>query len=103
MNSMAKAALITWASFGIKIEKLNETTESFDIEISVPETSFELDARGNEMSGKLLIKRFKRTLLAFGIKRLNFTGKIRYGEHWSRENRKSAENDIKKDMFKSQW
>ena len=100
---MSKAILITWASMGVKIENLNETTESLDIEISVPETSFELDVHGNEMSGKLLIKRFKTKMTKMGVKRLNLTGKIRYGDHWSREKRQSAEIDMKKSLFESQW
>lgn len=100
---MSKVILITWAGMGVKIENLNETIESLYIEISVPETSFELDVHGNEMSGKLLIKRFKTKMTKMGVKRLNLTGKIRYGDHWSREKRQSAEIDMKKSLFGSQW
>ena len=37
---MGAAIAITWARFGVKIEKENETQDMFELYISVPERSF---------------------------------------------------------------
>lgn len=94
-SAMSKGIMIAFAGFGVKIEHLEETENQLSVKISVPETSYELDSRGNEMSGMLLVKRIKQKLLELGVRNLVIEGHIRYGEHWTKEDRKNAEENMK--------
>lgn len=103
MSAMGSAILITWAGFGIKIEKENETQDMLEIYISVPERSFHRNVDGDEMSGMTLAKRFKVTLTEMGVKRLIVKSRIRRGEVWTKELADEAELNMKKRLFGSQY
>lgn len=87
MSAMAYGVLIGMAGFGVE---LIEVKDSY-IKFSVPEFSEHVDAHGNEMSGKLLIKRMRDKSL-FGPD-MQLEGIIRKGETWN--NSKKAEAEVK--------
>lgn len=70
MSVIGNAMAITWAGFGLRIEKTTETQDMLEVYISVPESSFHRNVDGDEMSGVTLAKRFKTTLTEMGVKRL---------------------------------
>ncbi len=57
MSAIGSAIAITWAKFGLKIEKTIENQDMLEIYISVPERSFHQNASGEEMSGMTLAKK----------------------------------------------
>lgn len=92
MSTMAKGILIGMAGFGVEIIEVKRNYLKF----SVPEFSDHVDAHGNEMAGKLLIKRLKDKNL-FGPD-MEFEGVIRKGETWNNLRRKEAEAKMMKTL-----
>ena len=92
MSVMAKGILIGMAGFGVEIIEVKPNYLRF----SVPEFSDHVDAHGNEMAGKLLIKRVKDKDL-FGPD-MQFEGVIRKGETWNNSRRKEAEAKMMKTL-----
>lgn len=103
MNGIGEAMMLTWAGFGMIIEKQNETRESLEVYISVPEHSFEVDAEQTEMAGEVLAKRFKTVLTDMGVKRLIVKYRVRPGEYWTPEMRRNAELDMRRTLYGSQY
>lgn len=89
---MAKGVLIGMAGLGVEIIEVKHNYLKF----SVPEFSDHVDAHGNEMAGKLLIKRMKDKNL-FGPD-MQFEGVIRRGETWNNSRRKGAEAKMMKTL-----
>lgn len=87
MSAMAYGVLIGMAGFGVEIIEVKPNYLKF----SVPEFSDHVDVHGNEMAGKLLIKRMSDKKL-FGPD-MEFEGVIRKGETW--DNAKKAEAEAK--------
>ena len=84
MSLMAKGILLGWKSLGVEIENMEEKDGKAFVTISVPETSYKVDAHGNEMAGLLLIKRLKQKMSGIAPK-LVISGYVRRGEHWTKE------------------
>lgn len=103
MSVIGNAMAITWAGFGLRIEKTTETQDMLEVYISVPESSFHRNVDGDEMSGVTLAKRFKTTLTEMGVKRLTVKSRIRCGEVWTRELADEAELNMRKQLFGSQY
>lgn len=95
MSAIGSAIAITWAKFGLKIEKTIENQDMLEIYISVPERSFHQNASGEEMSGMTLAK--------MGVKRLTVKSRIRIGEVWTKELSDEAELNMRKQLFGSQY
>ena len=89
---MAKSILIGMAGFGVEIIEVKRNYLKF----SVPEFSDHVDVHGNEMAGKLLIKRMKDKNL-FGSD-MQFEGVIRKGETWNNSRRKETEAKMMKTL-----
>lgn len=87
MSAMAYGVLIGMAGFGVELIEVRDNC----IKFSVPEFSDHVDAHGNEMAGRLLIKRMSDKNL-FGPD-MQFEGVIRKGEIWN--NSKKAEAEAK--------
>lgn len=102
-SSLGAAVMITWAGYGVIVDKVNEQPESLIIYISVPENSYHKDVNGNEMSGAYLAKIFKERLTEMGIKRLVVKYQVRKGEHWTEAMRDNAELSMKKTIYGSQY
>lgn len=85
MSAMAYAVLIGMAGFGVELIEVQDNY----IKFSVPEFSDHVDVHGNEMSGKLLIKRMSDKNL-FGPD-MQFEGVIRKGETWNNSKKTQAE------------
>ena len=85
INGLGEAMMMTWAKMGLKIENQIETQESLTICISVPEFSDDRNVYGEEISGIRLARRYKKTLMDMGVKRLTVKAKIRSGEHRTKE------------------
>lgn len=92
MAVMAKGILIGMAGFGVEIIEVKPNYLKF----SVPESSDHVDVHGNEMAGKLLIKRLKDKNV-FGPD-MQFEGVIRRGETWNSSRRKEAEAKMMKTL-----
>ena len=103
MAGMGAAIAITWARFGVKIEKENETQDMFEIYISVPERSFHRNVNNEEMAGRTLAKRFKDVLTEMGVKRLVLKSRTRHGEVWTKELADEAELNMRRKLFGSQY
>ena len=102
MKGLGEAAYIVWMSFGIVLDKVNESVNSLEMYISVPSSSYHYDANNNQMAGDFLAKRFKTVLTEIGIKRLTVKYKIR-NEHWTEEMSKNATVRATQEIYGSQW
>ena len=89
---MAYSVLIGMAGFGVELIEVKRNYLKF----SVPEFSDHVDVHGNEMAGKLLIKRMSDKNL-FGPD-MQFEGVIRKGETWNNSRRKEAEAKMMKTL-----
>ena len=89
---MAKSILIGMAGFGVEIIEVKRDYLKF----SVPEFSDHVDVHGNEMAGKLLIKRLKDKNVFRPDMKLE--GVIRKGETWNNSRRKEAEAKMMKTL-----
>ena len=98
-----EAMMMIWAKMGLKIENQIETQESLTIYISVPEFSDERNVYGEERSGMRLARRYKKTLMDMGVKRLTVKAKIRSGEHWTKEMGQVAELNMRKKLYGIQY
>lgn len=96
---IGKVALITWAKFGIKIEKVNESSETTEIFISVPEHSYHCNVNGEEMSGAFLARRFKTVLTDFGVDNAYIKFRIRSDESWTEDMAYNAEAAARKQLL----
>lgn len=85
MSAMAYGVLVGMAGFGVELIEVKDNC----IKFSVPEFSDPVDAHGNEMAGKLLIKRISDKNL-FGPD-MQFEGVIRKGETWNNSKKSEAE------------
>ena len=43
MRGLGEAAYITWMSFGVEIDKVNESADELELLISVPKSSYKKD------------------------------------------------------------
>ena len=77
--------LLGWASFGIKLDKVDDSTRPTTIYITVPEHSEEHDVDGNEMSGSYLAKRIKEILQETTKVEFIVKFKINKGQMWTKE------------------
>lgn len=103
MGTMGSVMMIVWAGLGLQIENTKENIESLEIWISVPEHSHHKNAKGEEMAGMNLAKRFKTTLVEMGVKRLTVKARIRAGEYWTEEMSQVAELEMQKTIYGSQY
>lgn len=102
MKGLGEAVYIVWASFGIEIEKVNESVDNLEIFISVPKSSYRNDVHGNEMAGDHLAKRFKDKMKGIGVKRLTVRYRVR-DEYWTEQMYKDAEIKARQMIYGSQW
>lgn len=93
---------IVWMSFGIVIEKINESVDNLEIFISVPKSSYRNDVHGNEMAGDILAKRFQDKMRGIGVKRLTVRYRVR-DEYWTEQMYKDAEIKARQMIYGSQW
>nr|DAJ17579.1 MAG TPA: hypothetical protein [Siphoviridae sp. cta6m1] len=103
MSSLGEAVMITWAEYGLKIENTSETTESLVIYVSVPEHSYKRSAKGSEMAAMDLAKRFKTVMTEMGVKRLTVKARVRAGEYWTKQMADSANIEMRKNIYGSQY
>lgn len=102
MKGLGEAVYIVWASFGVEIEKINESVDNLEIFISVPKSSYRNDVHSNEMAGAHLAKRFKDTMKDIGVKRLTVRYRVR-NEHWTEQMYKDAIVKARQTIYGSQW
>ena len=102
MKGLGESIYIVWMSFGIVIEKVNESVDSLEIFISVPKSSYRNDVHGNEMAGDHLARRFKDTMKGIGVKRLTVRYRVR-DEYWTEQMYKDAIVKAKQMIYGSQW
>lgn len=103
MNAIGAAMMITFAGYGLKGENQEETQESLKLWVSVPEHSYSKDADGTEIADRVLASRFKEMLTTLGVKRLTVLSRTRKGETWTKENADTAELEMRKMLFGSQY
>ena len=82
--------LIGWASFGVKLDKVDDSGRPTVIYITVPEHSEEYDVNGDEMSGRHLAKRIKEILPESTNVEFIVKFKINKGQMWTKENSRQA-------------
>lgn len=102
VKGLGESIYIAWMSFGIVIEKVNESVDSLEIFISVPKSSYLNDVHGNEMAGDHLAKRFNDKMKGIGVKRLTVRYRVR-DEYWTEQMYKDAEIKAKQTIYGSQW
>lgn len=92
MNSlMAKGIVLGMASMGVIIDKLENDDNGIILYFSVPKTSTHINAKGEQMAGKVLARRIKETLSELGFKFSICKFKIR-DEDWN----KSKEQEVRR-------
>lgn len=103
MTNIPEITLLTWASFGIVVDKVSESDTELKVYISVPEHSENKDIHGNEMAGTHLAQRAKTTLTEMGVKNLIVLSRIIKGLYWTKDMGNAAKNKIGKQLYRSQW
>ena len=101
-KGLGESIYIVWMSFGIVIEKINESVDNLEIFISVPKSSYRNDVHGNEMAGDILAKRFQDKMRGIGVKRLTVRYRVR-DEYWTEQMYKDAEIKARQMIYGSQW
>ena len=102
VKGLGESIYIVWMSFGVVIEKINESVDSLEVFISVPKSSYHKDVHGNEMAGDILAKRFKDKMKGIGVKRLVVRYRVR-DEYWTEQMGKDAEVKVRQAIYGSQW
>lgn len=102
MRGLGEAVYIVWASFGVEIEKVNESVDSLEIFISVPKSSYQSDTHGNEMARDYLAKLFKDKMKDMGVKRLTVRYRIR-NEYWTEQMSQDSSVKARQTIYGSQW
>lgn len=102
MKGLGAAVYIVWASFGVQIEKVNESVDNLEIFISVPKSSYHYDVHGKEMAGDFLAKLFKDKMKDMGVKRLTVRYRVR-DEYWTEQMCKDADVKARQMIYGSQW
>lgn len=102
MRGLGEAVYIVWASFGVEIEKVNESVDSLEIFISVPKSSYKINTHGNEMAGDYLAKLFKDKMKDMGVKRLTVRYRIR-NEYWTEQMSQDSSVKARQTIYGSQW
>lgn len=83
---MGKAFLITLAESGVIIESDKISDDRIEtLYISVPEHSYQRNAKGEEMSGRILAKRVREMFTDLGMGTIIIKWKTRKGENWTKE------------------
>lgn len=74
-------------SYGVIFEGHEEKDDgTVIVKISVPETSYHVNAKGQEMASDILAKRAKKALKQdCKISNLVLLSRVRKGEHWTKE------------------
>ena len=103
MSGLGEAVMITWAEYGLKIENTSETTESLVFYVSVPEHSYKRNGKGSEMAAMDIAKRFNTVMTEMGVKRLTVKARVRAGEYWTKEMADSANIEMRKNIYGSQY
>ena len=103
MSGLGEAVMITWAEYGLKIENTSETTESLLIYVSVTQPSYKKNSKGTENAAMDLAKRFKTVMTEMGVKRLTVKARVRAGEYWTKEMADSANIEMRKNIYGSQY
>lgn len=102
VKGLGEAIYIVWMSFGVEIEKINESVDNLEIFISVPKSSYHNNVHGNEMAGDILAKRFKDKMKGIGVKRLTVRYRVR-DEYWTEQMGRDAEVKARQTIYGSQW
>lgn len=102
MKGLGETVYIVWVSFGVVIEKINESVDNLEIFISVPKSSYRNDVHNNEMAGAYLAKQFKNKMKDIGVKRLTVRYRVR-NEHWTEQMYKDAVVKARQTIYGSQW
>ena len=102
VKGLGESIYIVWMSFGVVIEKINESVDSLEVFISVPKSSYHKDVHGNEMAGDHLARRFKDKMRGIGVKRLTVRYRVR-DEYWTEQMGKDAEIKARQMIYGSQW
>lgn len=85
-----KNMMVKWKSLGVTITDITEVdvdgVHTMTLHIDVPGTSDIMDDNGNELSGKLLIKRIRKEIDENGYGKVLFIDPtICEKEHWTKE------------------
>lgn len=101
-NMIGQAMLITYAEMGVKIDMFDNTDKGVVLLFTVPKSSYEIDANGEEMSGKHLASRVKHTLEKVGVKFADIRYSVR-DENWDKAKAEETKRMAYKDMGYKEW
>lgn len=101
-NIMGQSMLITYAGFGVQIDRFDDTDTGIIFLFSVPKNSYRKNADNIEMSGRHLALRVKQTLEDMGVVFADCRYKVR-DEYWNEDMEKSAMKTACKDMGYKDW
>lgn len=99
---LGRAMLITYAEMGVVIDKFGDIDEGVILLFTVPKSSYQLDAKGEQMAGKHLASRVKHTLEDMGMAFSDIRYHIR-DEHWDTAKAEAAKRAAYKDMGYKDW
>ena len=101
-DMMGQAMLITYAGYGVQIDKFDNTDAGIVLLFSVPRNSYRKDVDNIEMSDRHLATRVKQTLEDMGVVFADCKYKVR-NEYWNEDMEKSAMKTAYKDMGYKDW
>ena len=101
-SMIGKAMLITYAGYGVQIDKFDDTDAGVILLFSVPKNSYRKNVDNIEMSDRHLATRVKQTLEDMGVVFADCRYKVR-DEYWNEDMEKSAMKTAYKDMGYKDW
>ena len=94
--------LITYAEMGVVIDKFEDVDDGVILLFTVPKSSYNIDAKGEQMAGKHLASRVKYTLEALCMVFADIRYHIR-DDHWGKTKTDTAKRATYKDIGYKDW
>ena len=102
-NSMlCQAILITYAEMGVVIDKFEDVDDGVILLFTVPKSSYNIDAKGEQIAGKHLASMVKTTLEEMGMVFADIRYHIR-NEYWDKTKAETVKRAAYKDMGYKDW
>ena len=102
MVCYVKQLFITYAEMGVVIDKFEDVDDCVILLFTVPKSSYNIDAKGEQMAGNHLASRVKYTLGVFGMVFTDIHYHIR-DEHLDKTKAETAKRAAYKDMRYKDW
>ncbi len=100
VRTIVEAAVVAFSSYGMKLERVDDSIRPANVYVSVPESS-ELkfsNVEDEEVAGAALANQVQGILKEDGIETIHIKYRIRAGERWTKAMSRQAEAAFKREL-----